>query len=321
MGVLALLPESVAAQEVLPSWNESATRQAIVSFVERVTTPGSPQFVSPAERIATFDNDGTLWCESPMYVQARFTMDRIRVLSASHPEWTTQEPFASALRDDPHGMMALGEKGIFELMAATHAGMTVDEFRESVTSWLKQARHPRFQRKYTTLSYQPMLEVLEYLRAHGFKTYIVSGGGMEFMRPWTESVYGIPPEQVIGSYGQLAWEFEAGHPVLRKLAKVGLIDDKQGKPIGIQTFIGRRPIAAFGNSDGDLEMLQWTTTGPGARLGMIVHHTDAEREYAYDRNSSVGRLDKGLDAAPRQGWLVIDMKTDWNVIFPELRDR
>ncbi len=313
---------SAAAQQStgpdpLPSWNETAAKQAILQFVKKTTTVDSPDFVPPAERIATFDNDGTLWCEQPIYVQAQFILARVQKLAPQNPEWKTQEPFASALKGDPRGIAASGEKGLIELLTASHTGMTVEEFNQTVSEWITTARHPQIGKLYTQMVYQPMLELLAYLRSQGFKTYIVSGGGVEFMRPWTERVYGIPPEQVVGSYGQLQFELLDGKPVLRKLAKVGLIDDKAGKPVGIQTFIGRRPVMAFGNSDGDLEMLQWTTSAPGPRFGLIVHHTDAEREYAYDRNSHVGRLDKALNLAPEQGWTVVSMKTDWKAIYPE----
>ena len=301
---------------VLPSWNDGASRSAILAFVERVTREGSPDFVPAAERIAVFDNDGTLWCEQPMYVQAMFILDRVKVHAADHPEWKTQEPFASALKGDLQGLAAAGSKGAAELVAATHSGMTTEEFEKIVTDWLATARHPKTGRRYTEMVYQPMLELLAHLRANGFKTYIVSGGGIEFMRPWTMAAYGIPPEQVIGSYGKLKYELRDGTPVLIKLPEIGLVDDHAGKPVGIQTFIGRRPLAAFGNSDGDREMLEWATAGTGARFGLIVHHDDAEREWAYDRKSLVGRLDKALDEAATKGWTVVSMKKDWAAIFP-----
>lgn len=303
--------------DALPSWNSTAAKKSIVSFVDRVTNKDSSDFVPVNERIATFDNDGTLWCEQPVYVQVEFIFQRIHTLAADHPEWKTQEPFASVLKSDMKAIAATGEEGLLELVTVTHTGMTVEEFNRTVTEWLATARHPKTGRPYTKMVYQPMLELLAYLRANGFKTYIVSGGGIEFMRPWTEKIYGVPPEQVIGSYGQLAFDMQDGKPVLRKLPKIGLIDDKQGKPVGIQTFIGRRPVMAFGNSDGDLEMLQWTTAGSGPRFGLIVHHTDAEREWAYDRVSFVGRLDKALDAAKSANWTIVDMKNDWKQIFPD----
>ena len=300
----------------LPSWNDGATKQAIVEFVARVTRQGGPDFVPPAERIATFDNDGTLWAEHPMYVQLAFALDRVKAMAPQHPEWKDKQPFKAALEGDMKTLAESGEHGMVELVMATHAGMTTEEFEKIVTDWLATARHPRFKRPYTELVYQPMLELLAYLRANGFKTFIVSGGGIEFMRPWTEKVYGIPPEQVVGSSIKTKFEMRDGRPTLFRLPEVNFVDDKAGKPVGINEHIGRRPIAAFGNSDGDLEMLQWTTMTGGVRFGLIVHHTDAEREYAYDRNTSFGRLDKALDAAALNKWTVVDMKRDWKVIFP-----
>jgi hypothetical protein len=312
--VLALA--SLAAAEPLPSWNEGQPKRAIVDFVQRVTTAGSADFVPMPERIAVFDNDGTLWAEKPMYVQLAFALDRVKALAPTHPQWKDQQPFKAALEGDLKNVAAGGEHALLELVMATHAGMTTDAFAQVVTDWLATAKHPRFNRPYTELVYQPMLELLAYLRANGFKTYIVSGGGIEFMRPWTEKVYGIPPEQVVGSSIKTRFELRDGTPVLVRLPEINFIDDKAGKPVGIHMHIGRPPIAAFGNSDGDLQMIQWTTAEPGARFGLIVHHTDAEREYAYDRQSSVGRLDKALDEAGRQGWTVVDMKQDWKRIFP-----
>ena len=305
-----------AAEDPLPSWNDGPGKKAVVDFVARVTKEGSPGFVPVAERIAVFDNDGTLWAEQPMYVQLAFALDRVKALSSQHPEWKTKEPFASLLKGDLKGALAGGEPAIFQIVMATHAGMTTEEFEKTVRDWIATAKHPKTGRLYTEMVYQPMLELLAYLRANGFKTWIVSGGGQEFMRPWTERVYGIPPEQVIGSHGELKYELRDGKPVLVKEAKVALIDDKAGKPVGIQKFIGRRPIFAFGNSDGDLEMLQWTAAGSGPRFMGLVHHTDAEREWAYDRKSSIGRLDKGLDEAKAKGWTVVDMKRDWRRVFP-----
>ena len=303
------------AADPLQSWNDGAAKRAIIAFVERVTTQGGPDFVPVPERIATFDNDGTLWSEKPVPFQVMFAFDRVKALAPQHPEWKTKEPFASLLKGDMAGGVATGEKGVLEIMTATHTGMTTDEFSRSVQEWITTARHPKTGRLYTEMVYQPMLELLAYLRANGFKTFIVSGGGIEFMRPWVEKVYGIPPEQVVGSYGKLQWEMQAGRPVLRKLPDIGLVDDGPGKPVGIQTFIGRRPIAAFGNSDGDLQMLQWTAAGSGARLCLYVHHTDAAREWAYDRTSSIGRLDKGLDEAKVRGWTIVSVKDDWKQVF------
>ena len=286
-----------AQSDPLPSWNEGATKQAITAFVARVTTQGGPDFVPVDQRIATFDNDGTLWIEQPMYVQLAFVLDRVKALAPQNPDWKSKQPFQAVLDGDMKALAASGEKGLVELMAVTHAGMTTEEFHKIVSDWLATARDPRFKRPYTELVYQPMLELLAYLRANGFKTFIVSGGGIEFMRPWAERVYGIPPEQVVGSSIKTRFEMRDGRPMLFRLPEINFIDDKAGKPVGINEHIGRRPIAAFGNSDGDLEMLQWTTMSGGVRFGLIVHHTDAEREYAYDRQSHVGRLDKALDAA------------------------
>ena len=312
---IASLSLPAFADDPLPSWNDTAPKRAIVAFVEKVAKEGSPNFVPMAERIAVFDNDGTLWAEQPIYFQAFFVFDRIKALAPQHPEWKDKEPFASVLKGDVKSALAGGENALMEMAMATHAGMTTEEFEKIVTDWLATAKHPVTQRPYTEMVYQPMLEVLAYLRANGFKTYIVSGGGIEFMRPWTEKVYGIPPEQVIGSSIKTKFELRDGKPVLVRLPEVNFIDDKEGKPVGINQHIGRRPIAAFGNSDGDLQMLQWTAAGRGARLALIVHHTDAEREWAYDRQSHIGRLDKGLDEAQGKGWTVVDMKQDWKRVF------
>jgi phosphoglycolate phosphatase-like HAD superfamily hydrolase len=312
---ISCLPAYAADQ--LPSWKDGAAKEAITEFVARVTTQNSPDFVPPAERIAAFDNDGTLWSEQPVYFQVAFAIDRARAMASEHPEWRNKEPFKSVLAGDTKDLAAVGQKGVLEIVAVAHAGITTDEFSNIVKDWTKTARHPRFNRAYTDLIYQPMLELLDYLRANGFKTFIVSGGGVEFMRVWAEEAYGIPPEQVVGS--SVAAKFERntdGKPVLMKEAKVEFIDDGPGKPVGINRFIGRRPIFAFGNSDGDLQMLQWTTAGSGARFAGIVHHTDANREFAYDRASPIGRLDKAWNEAAERGWTIIDMKQDWKVIFP-----
>jgi phosphoserine phosphatase len=303
------------AQEPLPSWNDTAPRKAIVAFVERVTKPGSPDFVPPAERIATFDNDGTLWAEKPIYFQLAFAFDRVKILAPQHPEWVTTEPFASLLKGDLKGALSGGEPAIFQIVTVTHSGMTTDEFEKIVHDWIITAKHPTTGRLYTEMVYQPMLELLAYLRANGFKTFIVSGGGIDFIRVFAERVYGIPPEQVVGSSGKLNFELRDGKPLLMKLPELNFIDDKAGKPVAIQMHIGRHPIAAFGNSDGDLQMLEWARQGAGVRFALIVHHTDAEREWAYDRNSSVGKLDKALDAAQAEGWTVVDMKNDWKRVF------
>ncbi|MQX96525.1 haloacid dehalogenase-like hydrolase [Sinorhizobium medicae] len=309
---------ALAQTDPLPSWNDTAPKAAIVSFVEKVTKEGSPDFVPESERIAVFDNDGTLWVEHPMYVQLAFALDRVKAEAPSHPEWKDTQPFKAVLESDMKALAAAGEKGLVELIMATHAGMTSDEFQKIVSEWIATARDPKFKKPYTELVYQPMLELLAYLRANGFKTFIVSGGGIEFVRPWAEKVYGIPPEQVVGSSIKTQFEMRDGTPTLFRLPQVDFIDDKAGKPVGINAHIGRRPIAAFGNSDGDLEMLQWTTmTGGTARFGMLIHHTDAEREYAYDRATEFGRLGKALDAAALNKWTVVDMKADWKQIFPE----
>lgn len=313
---LACLVTVARAADPLPSWNDGKSKQAILGFVEKVTKEGSPDFVPVAERIATFDNDGTLWTEQPMYTQLAFALDRIKVMAKDHPEWNEKQPFKAVLEGSLKELAAAGEKGLVELVMATHAGMTTDEFDATVKDWLASARHPRFKRPYTECVYQPMLELSAFLRASGFKTFIVSGGGVEFMRPFTEEVYGIPPEQVVGSTIKTRFESRDGQPVLLRLPEIDSIDDKEGKPVNINKFIGRRPILAAGNSDGDFQMLEWTTSAPGARFGLIVHHTDAEREYAYDRKSPFGRLDMGLDEATKRGWIVVDMKHDWKVVFP-----
>ncbi len=312
-----------AADDPLPSWNDCPAKRSIIAFVGKVTKEGSPDFVEPEKRIATFDNDGTLWCEQPMYFQELFAFARIKETAEKHPEWKEKEPYKFVLAGDMKALAAQGEKSLLEIVSVTHSGMTVEEFHKLVRDWMHTARHPRFHRPYDQCIYQPMLEVLAYLRKNKFKTFIVSGGGVEFMRPWVEGAYGIPPEQVVGSSGVVKYEWNDGKPMLLKESKVEFIDDGPGKPVGINRFIGRHPIFAFGNSDGDLQMLQWTTNGPKSgprpRIGLIVHHTDAEREYAYDRHSAVGRLDKALDAAPKEGWIVVSMKDDWKQIFPPER--
>ncbi|MBT8479781.1 MAG: haloacid dehalogenase-like hydrolase [Gemmatimonadetes bacterium] len=307
---------SAAAVDPLPSWNEGATRTAILSFVERTTTAGSPDFVPPAERIAVFDNDGTLWSEQPLYFQFLFALDRVKAVAADHPEWKETEPFRAVLEDDREALAGMGMHEIVEIVMATHSGLTTDEFAQVVEEWMATARHPRFGVPYTDLVYQPMLELLSYLRESGFKTFIVSGGGIDFMRVFTERVYGIPPEQVVGSSGNLEFAMVDGVPTLTKTAGLDFIDDKAGKPVGIWRFIGRRPILAGGNSDGDLQMLQYTAPGDRTAFGLIVHHDDDEREVAYDRDSHVGRLDVALTEAPERGWVVVSMKNDWSKVFP-----
>jgi len=307
---------SAAAAPVLPSWNEGPTRQSIVDFVERVTDPASPDYVTPAERVAVFDNDGTLWSEQPMYFQLLFALDRVRAIADDHPEWRSTEPFRAILEDDREALAAIGMHEIMEIVMATHAGMTIDEFDAIVSDWLATATHPRFGVPYTELVYQPMLELLTYLRDNEFKTFIVSGGGMDMIRSFAERVYGIPPEQVVGSAGELEFSLVEGVPTLTKTPGINFVDDKAGKPVGIRRFIGRRPILASGNSDGDLQMLQYTAPGDRTAFGLMVHHDDGDREWAYDRDSHVGRLDVALTEAPERGWTVISMKDDWSKIFP-----
>jgi phosphoglycolate phosphatase-like HAD superfamily hydrolase len=316
--VLALLVPAAASgsTRVLPSWRDGSTRSSIIAFVERVTNESDEAYVPVPERIAVFDNDGTLWSEQPVYFQLFFAMDRVKQLAPEHPEWKQRQPFKAVLENDLEELGGTGQEGLLELIMATHAGMTTFEFEATVKEWIRTARHPRFKRPYTDLVYQPMLELLAYLRDNGFKTYIVSGGGIEFLRAWAETVYGIPPEQVVGSSITVRFDLRDGVPALIREPQLDFIDDKAGKPVGIHKFIGRRPIAAFGNSDGDLQMLQWTVAGDGARLAVIIHHTDGEREWAYDRTSSVGHLDKALDEAQQRGWTIVNMKDDWRVIYP-----
>ena len=300
----------------LPSWNEGPTKDSIISFVKRVTSENSPDYVAPAERIATFDNDGCLWSEQPLYFQLVFAIDRVKELAKDHPEWKTEQPFKAVLEGDMETVTKSGMQGLLKLLMASHAGMTTEEFASIANDWLQTARHPRFDRPYKQLVFQPMLELLEYLRAHEFKTFITSGGGIEFLRVFAEEVYGIPPEQVIGSSIKTKFVIRDGNPVIVRLPEINFIDDKEGKPIGINSHIGRRPIASFGNSDGDLQMLQWTAAGKGARFCLLVHHTDADREWSYDRDSHIGSLDKALDVANKRGWTVVDMKKDWKTIYP-----
>lgn len=303
------------AAEPLSSWRDGATRDAIVRFVAEVSDTSSSAYVSPSERIAVFDNDGTLWAEQPMYFQLMFAIHRVEAMAADHPEWKTREPFASLLKGDVAAALAGGMPAIVELVMETHANVSTDEFAAAVNDWLATARHPKTGYKYTEMVYQPMLELLDYLRANGFTTYIVSGGGIDFMRPWTEAVYGIPPEQVVGSSVKTRYEVLDGVPTLVRAPEMNFIDDKEGKPVGIHTHIGRRPIMAVGNSDGDFQMLEWVTARPGPSLGVIVHHTDAERAWAYDRDSHIGKLDRALDEGPDRGWVIVDMKSDWREVF------
>ncbi|MFC0809985.1 HAD family hydrolase [Ensifer sp. P24N7] len=303
--------------ETLPSWAEGDAKARILEFVAATTTKGSPDFVEPAARIAVFDNDGTLWGEQPMYVQLAFALDRVRQLAPQHPKWQTTEPFKSVLSGDMAGVAASGERGLLELVAATHAGMSAEEFEKIVSDWIESSRHPTSGKPYTAHIFQPMVELIDYLKANQFAVFIVSGGGVEFMRPWTERVYGIPPENVVGSSIKTKYELRDGHPAITRLPEIDFIDDGPGKPVGIHKFIGRRPIAAFGNSDGDFEMLEWTTAGRGRSFGLIVHHDDAQRENAYDRDSHFGRLARGLDEASARGWTIVSIKNDWKVVYPE----
>jgi hypothetical protein len=304
------------AADALSSWNDGKAKQAIIDFVQEVTAAGSDTFVPVSDRFAVFDNDGTLWSEQPMYFQLAFAFDRVKTLAPNHPEWKTTQPFKGVLENDMKAALAGGERWVMAILAATHAGVTTEEFSAAASDWLKTARHPRYRRRYTELVYQPMLEVLSYLRANGFKTYVVSGGGVEFMRVFAEQVYGIPPEQVIGSRIKMQYAMRNGKAELLRLPEVEFIDDKEGKPVAINAAIGRRPIMAFGNSDGDFQMLEWTTARSGPSFGLIVHHTDAEREWAYDRTSHIGKLDKAWDEAVAKGWTVVDMKKDWKRVYP-----
>jgi len=320
--LLLLLLGACAAQrpepatDPMPSWNDGPVKQSILSFVGDVTEASGGDFIPVEDRIAVFDNDGTLWSEKPTYFQLLFILDRIRALAPEHPEWQSQQPFQAVLENDLAALKAAGEHGLLELAGVAQAGMTTVEFEAMVSSWISAARHPVSGRPYTEMVFQPMLELLDFLRANGFSVYIVSGGGIDFMRPWADDVYGIPLQNVFGSSQELRYERRDDGPVLVREAKLHFIDDKAGKPIGIQRFIGRRPVIAAGNSDGDFEMLDWTTSGSGPRLGLIVHHTDAQREWAYDRESSEGRLDRALDAAPTHGWMIVDMARDWRVVYP-----
>ena len=318
--MLALSLPALAQTDPLPSWNDGPAKQSIIRFVQSVTDKSGKDYVPPEARIAVFDNDGTLWVEQPVFAQLVFAIDRVKALAPQHPDWKEKQPFKAALEGDLKGMSAAGEQGLLELMMATHAGMTPEDFQKTVKEWLATAKHPKFQRRYDELIYQPMLDLLTYLRANEFKTFIVTGGGVEFVRAFSQERYGIPPERVIGSSIKTKFEMRDGKPVLVRLPELNFIDDKEGKPVGIQQYIGLRPIAAFGNSDGDLQMLQWTTAGSGLRFGLLVHHTDAEREYAYDKGLPIGPLDKALDEASARGWTVVDMKKDWKVIFPKSKE-
>lgn len=323
--VLLVIPIFLHAQQKqktvksdpLPSWNTGTSKNAIIDFVTKTTKTGSTDFIPIADRIACFDNDGTLWSEQPMYFQLAFAFDRVKALAPQHPEWKNTQPFKALLEGDMKTVMAGGEKAVIQIIMATHAGMTTIEFDQIVKDWINTAKHPATNKLYKEMVFQPMVELLNYLRANEYKTYIVSGGGIDFMRPWTQEVYGIPSEQVIGSSIKVKYEIVEGQPVLVKLPEVNSIDDKEGKPENIYQRIGKRPVFAAGNSDGDYAMLQWVSTASGyPRFGLIVHHTDEVREYAYDRNSAIGHLERGLDDAAKYNWLVVDMKTDWKKIYP-----
>jgi len=309
--------KETSSNDPLPSWNESATKQAIVDFVTKTTQEGSLEFIPVPDRIACFDNDGTLWGEQPMYFQLAFAIDQVKAMASQHPEWKAKQPFKAILEGDLKTALAGGEKAIFEIIMTTHAGMTTDEFEMTVKGWMATTMHPETGKHYSEMIYQPMVELLNYLRANGYKTFIVSGGGVDFMRPWVEQAYGIPPDQVVGSSVKVKYDMMEGRPVLTKLPELNFIDDKEGKPVGIHQHIGKRPVFATGNSDGDYAMLQWTTTATGyPRFGMIVHHTDSVREWAYDRGSHIGRLEKALDDAEKYRWVIIDMKQDWKILYP-----
>ncbi|MEL6113641.1 HAD family hydrolase [Photobacterium sp. SP02] len=312
-----IIPAASAAADPLPSWNDTATKQQMMQFVEQTTDSSSAQFVPASERIATFDNDGTLWAEQPAYFQLFYAIDRVKALADKHPEWKTEEPFASILKGDMEGVKKSGMEGLMKLVMVTHANMTTEQFSQSVEQWMQTAKHPVTNKPFTDMVYQPMLELLNYLRSNGYKTYIVSGGGVEFMRSWAPQVYGIPPEQILGSSIKTEYKLIDGKPAITRLPEIDFIDDKEGKPVNIQKIIGRRPVIAFGNSDGDLAMLQWTKAGSGPRMSLLLHHTDAEREWAYDKESSIGQLDKALSVAEKEQWIVVDMKRDWKQVFPQ----
>lgn len=315
MLALLFLANLVQAQTPLPSWNDGPSRQAIVEFVAAVTQEDGADYVAPADRIAVFDNDGTLWSEQPLYFQLIFALDQIKVMAPKHPEWSQEQPYKAAIEGDRQALAASGTEGLLKIVGVTHTNMTTQAFSDEVKQWVKTAQHPRFKQPYTSLTYAPMRELLDYLRGNGFKTYIVSGGEVEFMRAWAQDVYGIPPEQVIGTTFVTEFQMQDGKPVLMRTPKLDYNDDGPGKPVSINKFIGRQPIFAFGNSDGDLQMLQWTMAGPGKRFAGLVHHTDAKREWAYDRESKIGKLDKALDEANSKGWVVVDMAREWKRVY------
>jgi phosphoserine phosphatase len=310
----ALAPLWALAQP-LKSWNEGTAKQAIFKFVNDVTTQGAPTYVAPEDRIAVFDNDGTLWAEQPMYIQFVFMLEQVKAAAPKHPEWNDNAAFKALMARDTKALTAMGQKPVLELLAAANSGMTVAEYDKTIRDWLATAKHPKFKRPYTDLVYVPMQELLAYLRANDFKTFIVSGGSVEFMRPWAEKAYDIPAEQIIGSQQDVKFEMKNGKPVLTRAPKIAFVDDGPGKPAGIYRSIGRRPIAAFGNSDGDQQMLEITAAGEGPRLLLLIHHDDAEREFAYDRQSKIGKLDKAWDEAKAKNWIVVSMKNDWKRVF------
>jgi phosphoglycolate phosphatase-like HAD superfamily hydrolase len=309
--------KNAGGKHPLSSWNDGASKKSIIDFVTRTTINGGADFIPVADRIACFDNDGTLWGEQPMYFQLAFAIDRVKTMAPQHPKWKTTQPFQALLEGDMKTVMAGGEKALMQIIMTTHAGMTTEAFEQIVKQWMATATHPVTKKHYNEMIYQPMVELLDYLRANGYKTFIVSGGGVDFMRPWVEQAYGIPPDQVVGSSGKVKYDTADGHAVLIKLPEINFIDDKEGKPVGIHQYIGKRPVFTAGNSDGDYDMLQWTSTATGyPRFGMIVHHTDSTREWAYDRQSHIGNLQRGLDDAAKYNWLVVDMKQDWKRIYP-----
>ncbi|WP_432695941.1 META domain-containing protein [Marinobacterium sp. YM272] len=316
LAIGAAAPAYAASADPLPSWNSGVAKASIIEFVDKVTDPESGQFLPPAKRIATFDNDGTLWSEKPLYFQFYFALDRLKALAPEHPEWKTTEPFAAYLAGDVDKIAAYGEEGVLEVVAATHSGLTTEEFNQVARQWLATARHGSTGKRFTEMVFQPMLELLAYLRESGFKTFIVSGGGIDFIRNFSEEVYGIPADQVVGSSIKATYEIRDGRPVIIKQPEINFIDDKSGKPVGIHQYIGTRPVLAFGNSDGDYQMLDWVTSGDNPSLGLLLHHTDPSREWAYDRKSLVGSLNRGLDDADDKGWVLVDMKEDWNSVYP-----
>jgi hypothetical protein len=317
LGAAALLFAAQLAADPLPSWQDTPAKARIIEFVQRVTDPDSADYVFPADRIATFDNDGCLWAEQPVYFQLIYALDRLREKAAADPSILTSDVLKAAAAGDLEGMLAGGAEGLVEVLAVSHAGLSVEAFQADVLAWLDTARHPTTGRRYDRMIYQPMLELLRYLRAEGFQTWIVSGGGVHFLRAFAGETYGIPPQQVMGSAAPTEYRVVDGEPVIFKLPGIEFVDDKVGKPVGIDSRIGKRPIFAAGNSDGDFQMLEYTMPGDGPRFALLVHHTDAEREFAYDRESHIGKLDRGLEEGPARGWLIVDMAKDWETVWPD----